>query len=55
MHHFKDTIITILPGMGGLYAALETSNILLKVIVGALTAIWVLLRIGIAYKEYTSK
>jgi len=55
MHHLKDIVITVLPGMGGLYAALETSNIGLKVLAGGLTVIWLLFRIGIAYKEYKSK
>jgi len=55
MHHLKDIVITVLPGMGGLYAALETSNIFLKVIAGGLTVIWLLFRIGIAYKEYNTK
>jgi len=55
MHHLKDIVITVLPGMGGLYAALETSNIFLKVIAGGLTVIWLLFRIGIAYKEFNPK
>ena len=55
MHHIKETIITVLPGMGGLIAALETSNVLLKIIVGLLTIGWLVIRIGIAWKEYKSK
>lgn len=56
MHHFshifKDTIITILPSMGGMYAALEASNILLKLIAGGLTIIWLIIRIATALKDY---
>lgn len=55
MHHIKDIIITVFPTLGGLITALEASNIILKVLVGGLTAIWLGFRIGIAYMEFKEK
>ena len=54
-HHIKETIITLIPSMGGLYAALETTNVMLKVTAGILTIGWLLIRIAIAWNEYQSK
>lgn len=52
IHHLKETLITFLPSAGWFLAALETSNILLKVIAGLLTIGWLIIRIAIAWKEY---
>jgi len=54
-HHFKETIITILPGLGGLYAALESTNVGVKILVGGLTSVYIFVRILLAWKEYKSK
>jgi len=54
-HHFKETIITILPGIGGLYAALESTNTGVKILVGGLTSVYIFVRILLAWKEYKSK
>jgi len=54
-HHLKETIITIIPSMASLYAALETTNLLLKVTAGILTIGWLLIRIAMAWNEYQSK
>lgn len=53
--HFSDLLITLVPSGGWFMLALETSNILLKIIGGLLFAIWLLIRIGIALKEYKKK
>lgn len=51
IHHLKDTIITIIPSAGGLYAALETSNVALKLIIGGLTVIYMIIKIKKALKD----
>lgn len=51
MTHIKAAIYTYVPGGSGLIAALEVTDISLKVIFGALTIGWMLLRIIKAYRD----
>lgn len=55
IHQIKETAITIIPGLGGALAALEATNVLIKIVVGTLTGVYILIRIGIAWKEFKSK
>lgn len=51
LHHVKETILTIIPSLGGLYAALEATNVGIKIIVGGLTVIYMIIRIIGAWKD----
>lgn len=55
MHHIKDIILTVIPGLAGYLTALEVSNSILGLVIGSLTAIWLMIRIAIAWKEYKPK
>jgi hypothetical protein len=52
IHHLKETILTVLPSLGGLYAALEATNVGIKILVGGLTVVYLCIRIAIAWKDY---
>ncbi len=52
IEHIKESLITFVPSAGWFITALETSNIVLKVIAGLLTIGWLMIRIAIAWKDY---
>lgn len=52
MHHIQDTALAILPAGIGVFAALESTNLILKVLFGGLSVIYITVKLIIALKEY---
>lgn len=55
MHHIQDAAITILPSAAGTLAALELTNVGMKVLFGIGSLVWLYYRIAIIRKEYNKK
>ena len=54
-NHIKDTIITVIPSIGGLYAALEATNMLIKVLIGGATLVYVIIKAVGAWRDIKRK
>ena len=55
MHHIQDIAAAILPPAVGVYTALEASNIILKVLFGGLSVIYITMKIIYLYKNRDKK
>lgn len=55
MHHIQDAALTLLPSTVGTLAALELTNVGLKVLFAIGSLIWLYYRIAIIHREYKKK